>query len=328
MADLDRRSFLALTAAAASVPLLPVRALADARPDPALAPFLHGVASGDPLADRVVLWTRVTPDRPPASIPVRFVVARDPELRDVVATGAAQATAERDHTVKVDVGGLSPRTTYYYAFVALGRRSAVGRTLTAPAAGQPVDRLRFAVATCAKYDVGFFNAYARIAEADVDAVLHCGDYLYESKTDSDVLPGREPTPETEIVTLEEYRARHAQYKTDPDLQRMHQQHPMVATWDDHESSNDSWVDGASSHDPEREGPWPVRKAVAQRVYDEWMPIRLPVPGDPTRIYRSSAYGDLADLVVLDTRLEGRSQQLQGLDGDQVITDPAVRDPAR
>lgn len=324
----DRRSFLTLAATAATLPLLPVRALADATTDPSQAPFLHGVASGDPLADRVVLWTRVSQDSSPASIPVRFVVGTDPDLRQVVASGDTPATADRDHTVKVDVTGLTPHTTYFYAFESLGRRSMVGRTRTAPSAGQAAPRLRFAVATCAKYDTGFFHAYARIAEADVDAVLHCGDYLYESPTDSDVLPGRTPVPETEVRTLAEYRTRHALYKTDPDLQRMHQQHPMIATWDDHESCNDSWIDGAANHDPETEGPWPVRKAASQKVYDEWMPVRLPVPGDPTRIYRQQPYGDLVDLVVLDTRLEGRSQQVQGLDSDQFVTDPAVADPAR
>jgi phosphodiesterase/alkaline phosphatase D-like protein len=326
--SLDRRRFLTLTAAAAAVPLLPVRALADTQPDPALAPFLHGVASGDPLSDRVVLWTRVTQPQPDAVVEVQWLVATDPGLQQVVTRGSAVAAPERDHTVKLDVAGLAPRTTYYYAFTALGRRSMIGRTLTAPAPGQDVNRLRFAVATCAKYETGFFHAYARIAEADVDAVLHCGDYLYESRMDSDTVGGRAPEPETEVRTLAEYRIRHALYKTDPDLQRVHQQHPMVATWDDHESANDSWVDGAAAHDPETEGPWPVRKAAAQQVYDEWMPVRLPVPGDPTRVYRQLPHGDLVDLVVLDTRLEGRSKQLEGLDGDQVIVDPAVADPAR
>ena len=325
---LDRRRFLggaAAVAASAAVPVS-VRSLAAAAPDPGLAPFLHGVASGDPLPDGVILWTRVAPPGPGAVVTVRWLVASDPQLRRVVRTGTAQARPGRDHTVKVDAGGLRPSTTYYYAFEALGRRSMVGRTRTAPADG--VERLRFAVATCAKYDNGYFNAYARIAEADVDAVLHCGDYIYEGATDSEAVSGREPRPATEVRTLAEYRQRYAHYRTDPDLQRLHQQHPMVATWDDHEASNDSWADGAASHDPETEGSWAARKAVAQRVYDEWMPVRLPDPADPARIYRRLGYGALADVVVIDTRLEGRSQQLEGLDGDTVVTDPRVNDPAR
>ena len=182
--------------------------------------------------------------------------------------------------------------------------------------------------TCAKYESGFFNAYACVAEADVDAVLHLGDYIYEGGTDSDGLPGRTPDPTTEIRTLSEYRRRYGQYHLDPDLQRMHQQHPVIATWDDHEASNDSWADGAANHDPASEGSWRARKHTAQRVYDEWMPIRLPQPGNPGRVYRQLPYGGLVDLVVIDTRLEGRSQQLEGLDGDQVIIDPRVADPAR
>ena len=159
-------------------------------------------------------------------------------------------------------------------------------------------------------------------------MLHCGDYFYEGGQDSEAPPGRETAPPTEVRTLAEYRQRHAHYKTDPDLQRLHAAHPMAATWDDHESSNDSWRDGAGNHDPATEGPWELRKAAAQRAYDEWMPVRLPVPGDPSRIHRRLGYGALVDLVLLDTRLEGRSQQLEGLDGDQVVTDPAVADPAR
>ena len=327
---LARRRFLGGAAAVAAGTAVPssVRSLAAAATDSALAPFLHGVASGDPLADRVVLWTRITPRSGDAVVPVRWIVALDPALRRVVRQGSTGAVAARDHTVKVDAGGLQPYTTYYYAFEALGRRSMVGRTRTAPADATAVARLRFAVATCAKYDNGYFNAYARIAEADVDAVLHCGDYIYEGATDSDAVAGREPRPATEVRTLAEYRARYAHYRTDPDLQRMHQQHPMVATWDDHEASNDSWAGGASSHDPETEGTWAARKAAAQRVYDEWMPVRLPNPVDPSRIYRRLGFGGLADLVVVDTRLEGRSQQLEGLDGDTVVTDPRVNDPTR
>jgi len=323
---LDRRTFLkGSAAAAAAVPLLPVRALADAEPDASLLPFVHGVASGDPLADRVVLWTRVTGGS--GDVPVRWVLARDPALSDVVASGATNARLERDHTVKVDPTGLSPATTYYYAFEALGKRSMVGRTKTAPSG--ETDRLRFAVASCSKYDQGFFNAYARIAEADVDAVLHLGDYIYEEANKDDAPGERFIDPRTEIYTLAEYRRRHAQYKLDPDLQRVHQQHPFVVTWDDHESANNAWFDGANRHDPAEHGPFAARKAVAQRVWDEWMPVRLPDPADPTVIYRALPFA-LADLVVIDTRLEGRSEQLPGRynDGEIFSEDPAAADPDR
>ena len=184
----DRRTFLSGAAAVTATAVLPVRALAAARTDPALAPFLHGVASGDPLADRVVLWTRVTTTRS-SDVPVRWVVARDAALRDVVRSGTAVARLARDRTVKVDVDGLPAGTTLWYAFEALGRRSPVGRTRTAAARGSGTDRLRYAVVTCAKWESGYFNAYARVAEADVDAVLHLGDYLYEGATDATRCPG-------------------------------------------------------------------------------------------------------------------------------------------
>jgi alkaline phosphatase D len=321
----DRRTFLGGAAALGAGTALRPTAASAASAATAETLFQHGVASGDPLPDRVVLWTRITSDD---DLPVTWTVALDPQLRQVVARGTARALAARDRTVKVDVGGLSPYTTYFYAFQARGSRSPIGRTRTAPAPGQDVGRLRFAVVTCSKYDNGFFNAYARIAEADVDAVLHCGDYIYEGPQDADAPPGRETSPPTEVRTLAEYRQRHAHYKRDPDLQAMHAAHPMVATWDDHESSNDSWVDGAGNHDPKTEGPWPTRKAVSQQAYDEWMPVRLPVPGDPSRIYRRIGYGALVDVVVIDTRLEGRSEQVRGLDGDQIILDPDVADPER
>ena len=322
MTALGRRALLGGAAAAVAATALRPAA---AQTAPGGPQFLHGVASGDPLPDAVVLWTRVTSDR---DVHVDWVVALDPDLRRVVRRGGTVATLERDRTVKVDVTRLSPSTTYWYGFTSRGVASPVGRTRTAPAAGDGTDRLRFAVVTCSKYDNGFFNAYARVAEADVDAVLHCGDYIYEGGTDADAPAGRATVPDREVRTLEDYRQRYAHYRTDPDLQRLHATHPMVAVWDDHESSNDSWVDGAGNHDPAEEGPWPTRKAASQRAYDEWIPVRLPVPGDTRRIYRRLPYGDLVDVVAIDTRLEGRSQQLTGLDSDQVVVDPRVDDPAR
>jgi alkaline phosphatase D len=322
----DRRTFLrraGLTGAAAV-------AVAAGLPRPAaaadddLAPFLHGVASGDPLADRVILWTRVTPPdgHDGAPIPVEWVVATDPELTAVVASGTVTAASERDFTVKVDPTGLAPFTYYFYAFRALGRTSLVGRTKTAPAAGQGVAHLRFGVVSCSNLTGGFFNAYARVADRDdLDCILHLGDYLYEYGNGDDrygpseLVGVRDHAPPHEYVTLADYRTRHAQYKLDPDLRRLHQLFPWIVTWDDHESTDNSHRDGANNHgnEPysnaaEATTTWAERKATAQRVYDEWLPIRS--SGDPAVIYRHLPFGDLADIIVLDTRLEGRNPQVE------------------
>lgn len=326
--NVDRRRFLrraglagaGAAALAAGLPRPPALA------DEALAPFVHGVASGDPQADRVMLWTRVTPPRP-QTVTVRWTVARDPALSDVVAAGTARTDGSRDHTVKVDATGLSPATTYYYAFEALGRRSLVGRTRTAPAGG--TDRLRLGVVSCSNYTGGYFNAYALLAQrADLDAIVHLGDYLYEYGNGTDrygpteLRGARDHRPSGETVTLAQYRTRHAQYKLDPDLRRCHQLFPFVTVWDDHESANDSWSGGAENHDGD-EGSWQRRKAESQRAYAEWMPTRTP---DPAVIYRSLQFGDLVDLIMLDTRLEGRDEQVGGFGA--TVTEEQLDDPDR
>lgn len=314
--SLDRRAFLARAglASASAVALTAVGARPAARADTSLEPFPYGVASGDPLADRVVLWTRLTPAAPSAVTPVTWRVYADADRTVEVASGRVTTDASRDHTVKVDVAGLDPATTYHYDFAAPdGRRSLLGRTRTAPAG--PTDRLRFGVASCANYEGGYFNAYARLAERDdLDAVLHLGDYLYEYGND-EYGPGsgigRSHQPPVEMVTLAQYRARHAHYKLDPDLRRLHQRVPFITTWDDHEITNDAWSGGAENHQPD-EGDYEQRKRHAARAYAEWMPIRLPDPDDPVRIYRSFAFGDLVDVLVLDTRIDGRDQQVGGV----------------
>ncbi|MEO8183073.1 MAG: alkaline phosphatase D family protein [Deltaproteobacteria bacterium] len=276
-------------------------------------PFEHGVASGDPLTDAVILWTRVTPRSADTTrISVEWRVARDPELTDVVARGNVDIDAEADFTVKLDVGSLQPATSYYYDFAALGVRSRVGRTRTLPR-GEP-QRARIAVVCCANYPAGFFNAYRLVAErADLDLVLHLGDYLYEygdGTLGDGAAIDRVPSPDREIVSLEEYRQRHAQYKRDPDLQEAHRQHPFIAIWDDHEVANNAYRDGAANHQPATEGDWGERKAAAMRAYFEWMPIRVRAPGETERVYRSFSYGDLFDLLLLDTRYE-RDGRLSG-----------------
>jgi alkaline phosphatase D len=304
--------------------------------------FEHGVASGDPLQDRVVIWTRVTPFDWEREVMVQWQVARDPAMRQVVAKGQVKTNVLRDFTVKVDVVGLRPAQTYYYRFIAAGpgssARSEVGRTRTLPQAEAPFARL--AVASCANLPMGLFNVYALIARrADLDAVLHLGDYLYEYANgtygDGTSLH-RVPVPDREIVSLIDYRQRHEQYKRDADLQAAHRQHPFICVWDDHEFTNNTWKDGADNHNPQRgEGDWPARKAAALRAYCEWMPIRESVP-DATqppddRIYRQFRFGGLADLLMLDTRLHGRDRQstASAVKGSGYpADDPEANDPSR
>jgi alkaline phosphatase D len=309
---LTRRGFLGQAAPWALLPLLP-RCDSDGEDstDIGESPFLHGVASGDPLADRVLLWTRVTPgEGEPEPIAVEWTIALDEDLDQVVSSGSTTTDANVDYTLKVDALGLAAGTTYYYQFEALGRKSQVGRTKTLPQGS--VERLSVAVVSCANYPAGYFHAYRLLAERDeLDLVLHLGDYLYEygNADYGDGTPiGRVPDPVHENVTLDDYRRRHAQYKQDADLQALHLAHPFVAVWDDHEVANDAWRDGAQNHQPETEGDYAARKAAAFQAYFEWMPVRLPDPGEPTRVFRSVRIGDLADLILLDTRHFARDLQ--------------------
>jgi alkaline phosphatase D len=251
-------------------------------------------------------------------------------MRNVVATGEMSTDASRDHTVKVDVSGLDPGTWYFYEFEALGATSIVGRTKTAPVR---TSRLRFGVVSCSNYQGGFFNAYALLARReDLDAVIHLGDYIYEYGNGDDrygpgvgeLASARDHQPDTEPVSLADYRLRHANYKLDPDLRRLHQLYPFIVTWDDHESTNNSHREGAENHDPETEGDWDLRKAAAQRAYAEWMPIRV---DDPSRIYRTLRYGDLADIIVMDTRLDDRDPEI-GTFGATIVSGAELDDPAR
>lgn len=288
---------------------------------PQLAPFYHGVAAGDPLSDRVIIWTRVTPNTPtqPGEIlSVNWRVASDVDMNNIIATGSASTSSTRDYTVKVDVTGLNPKTCYYYDFSYDGTNSLIGRMKTAPT--NNADSVRFAVVSCSDYENGYFNAYASIVERnDIDAVIHLGDYIYEYVASAGV-DGRIVVPENEIVTLSDYRTRYSHYRLDTDLRNVHQQYAFITVWDDHETANNSWKDGAENHTEGTEGTWSARKSSGKQAYFEWMPVREQ-SADTTRLYRKITYGNLLNLYMLDTRLEGREEQLGA-------TDAATNDPDR
>lgn len=307
MPPVSRRDLLKAAAAASLVPLL--SACGESGSPPAEVPtsggqFLHGVASGDPLSDAVILWTRLTPDDPAAQeLPVDWLLSLDPELSQVVQRGTALARASSDYTLKLDVRGLSPGQTYYYRFQSGMQRSAVGRTRTAPVGA--VESLRLGVVTCGDYARGLFNAYRRVAEReDLQAVLHLGDYIYENGRLEDVRP---QVPPYEIVSLADYRLRYATLRGDADLQELHRQHPMIWVWDDHELANNAWKGGAEAHDPTTQGDFFARRAAAFQAAHEWMPIRTPDRADLARIYRRFLFGDLVDLLMIDARQVGRDQ---------------------
>ncbi|WP_338695624.1 alkaline phosphatase D family protein [Streptomyces sp. Q6] len=331
-----RRRTVVKAAAASAVLAVPLAAAATAHAAEAPA-FLHGVASGDPLPDGVLLWTRVTPT--PEAVPgsgqgpdvqVDWEIAEDSAFRTVVGRGTTTASATSDHTVKADVRGLRPATAYYFRFSIGDVRSPTARTRTAPAADASAAGLRFGVVSCANWEAGYFSAYRHLAaRSDLDAVFHLGDYLYEYKTGEypaaayTVRPHR---PAHEIVTLADYRTRHGAHKTDDDVRALHAAHPLIAIWDDHEFANDAWSGGAENHTPGGEGDWAARRQAAKQAYFEWMPVRASTAGT---VYRRLRFGNLADLHLLDLR-SFRSQQ-SGVgsgdvdDADRTITGRAQLD---
>lgn len=284
--------------------------------------FAHGVASGDPTANGVVIWTRVS-GITDALVAVQWIVATDQSLTDIVARGTAASSAAVDWTVHVDVAGLAPGTEYFYGFQVGDRRSIVGRTRTLP--GPDPDQVRFAFVSCAKFNAGYFNVYRRLAERDdIDFVLHLGDYIYEASNTppknqtpgADI--GRPFDPLGECRTLDDYRRRYAQYRLDPDVQAMHAAHPMIASLDDHEFADGAWRGGSDNHDEDRDGPWAQRRAAAFRVRWEWLPARMPDRSDPERVFRSIRIGDLAELFLIDYRSRR----------DKTVAGPGMDDPAR
>ncbi len=281
--------------------------------------FLHGVASGDPLSDRVIIWTRVsglTENSGPVS--VSWSVATNQAMTDVIANGEAETSSERDWTVHVDVAGLRPATNYWYVFETGGNKSSIGRTRTARAIDDPGE-IRLGVVSCAAWPGGFFTAYRQLAKRDIDLVVHLGDYIYESFREDH----RDHDNPAASSTLEDYRGRYRQYRKDADLQAMHQRHPIATVWDDHEVAGNAWANGASSHNPSSHGPWQKRRSNAMQAYFEWLPVRRADPDKPERIWRSLPLGSAAELLLIDTRHDGRDQQVDDSNPDplQAIDDP-------
>ena len=304
----NRRRFLAGASATLGVLALrgyPVLAAAATH-------FTHGVASGDPLADRVILWTRVLPGSGAAErLDVAWEIATDEAFQQIISSGATTTDSDTDYTVKVDAAGLTPASQYFYRFSSQGVYSVTGRTRTLPEAG--VESLRLAVLSCSNYPQGYFNVYKEVANRPCDAVLHLGDYIYEYAQGGYANPlmlelGRNVQPENEIVSIEDYRMRYGLYRTDEDLQAAHQNHPFICVWDDHEITNNTWQTGAENHN-EGEGAFDARRRAAIQAYHEWLPIRGQGTLEEGIIYRSFEFGDLATLIMLDTRLVGRDQQL-------------------
>ncbi|MET8681744.1 alkaline phosphatase D family protein [Streptomyces sp. NPDC004647] len=324
-------------AAAASAALIPLATAPRAVAAEAAPAYLHGVASGDPLPDGVLLWTRITPTAEAIpgsgkgpSVKVGWQIAEDKSFGRVVADGSTTAEAASDHTVKADVRGLRPATDYFFRFTVDGVQSPVGHTRTAPAHDDAAHAVRFGVVSCANWESGWFSSYRHLAaRTDLDAVLHLGDYIYEYR--SGEYPAqryvvRPHAPQHEITTLADYRTRHGNYKTDADLQALHATHPVVAIWDDHEFANDAWSGGAQNHTPGAEGEWAQRMAAAKQAYFEWMPVRTSTAGTT---YRRLRFGKLADLHLLDLRTFRSQQSTVGNGGvddpDRTITGRAQLD---
>ncbi len=287
--------------------------------------FQHGVASGDPLHDRVILWTRLSlPDLQDQH--VSWELSADRDFRYVIASGSATASIDNDHTLHVDATGLEPGRRYYYRFHALGQISPTGHTRTLPLSN--ASRLRFAQVSSARYNLGYFNAYARIADraerGDLDFLLHLGEYICElpnasapSQSGANDI-GRSLHPLYECKTLEDYRTRYSQARLDPDAQRMHASLPVIATVDEHDMAEGAWRSGAACHDETRDGSWDERVRNSLRARAEWLPIRLREPDDELRVFSAVHVGKLVDLFILSTRT----------DRDQPVPAPHLHDPDR
>lgn len=267
--------------------------------------FLHGIASGDPLQNNIILWTRISYARI-YDARVEWEIAENNTFTKGVQKGTRTVSAAQDFTVKIDVDALKPGTQYYYRFRYNKVYSPVGTTRTLPASLDG-EAFELAVVACNNWEDGYFNAFRFLAEKEtVDLVLHLGDYIYEYKSGEYGNPasGRTNMPLHEILTLSDYRQRYAHYRTDADLQRLHQLKPMIAVWDDHELANDAYVDGAKNNQP-GEAVWSDRKAAAMKAYFEWMPVRA---SSPIELARNITIGKDISLLLMDQRLTGRTIQ--------------------
>ena len=280
--------------------------------------FTHGVASGDPTTSAVILWTRAVPADNDDSGYVRWQIATSPDFNSPLRDGVAKTTRNNDFTVKIDVQDLPAGRSFYYRFFTSENRSVTGTTSTL--ATGVIDKLKFAIFSCANYPAGYFNAYKAAAEdSEVDVVLHLGDYIYEypkggyatanaEAIGRDFMPGNEG----ELLTLKDYRLRYATYRQDNGLQLLHQRKPFIAIWDDHEIANDTYMSGAQNHSAD-EGDFFARRTAAIQAYYEWLPIRPPMGDGNPQIYRSFEFGNLVNLYMLDTRVIGREKQLNMAD---------------
>lgn len=284
-----------------------------------MAPFYHGVASGDPTQSAVIIWTKLTLNSTyKKDVSVSYKVSETPDFKTVVKSAKVTTGLARDYTVKVDVTGLKENTVYYYCFYFKGKQSIIGQTKTL--ASNPSE-MNIAFAACSNYEWGYFTNYRFIAEnPKIDLVVHLGDYIYEYAPGGygDTTIGRKHVPAKEITTIDDYRTRYSQYRLDPDLQMAHQLKPFVTTWDDHEIANNAYVDGAQNHQ-DNEGDWCQRKNAGKQAYYEWMPVRETPENE---LYRAFQVGNLLNLVILDTRIAGRSAQVDS------ITDPHFADEDR
>ena len=316
--SVTRRDFLAMSAKGVGAAVISYGLMGCSSDDEDVsvnASFNHGIASGDPAHDAVILWTRVTPEIE-GDVKVTWQVATDEAFKDIVTNGAMVTSASRDYTVKIDAVGLDSGKTYFYRFSTPNQTSIVGKTRTLPEGA--VTSVKLAVMSCANFPAGYFNVYELAAQQDsLDAVVHLGDYIYEYArggyaSEHAAELNREVLPANELLSLGDYRIRYGQYHSDASLQKLHAKVPFITVWDDHEVANDTWRDGAENHN-EGEGDFDQRKDAALQAYFEWLPIRPWRDGNHKEIYRSFSYGDLVDLHMLDTRLLARDKQLDYAD---------------
>lgn len=346
--SLTRRTFVSGSAVSAAVMLgtgsIPAEAISTLGAKPLSDyPFTLGVASGDPLPNSVVLWTRLAPaplapdglgGMPARPVKVRWQVAEDPSFRRVVKSGTVTATPALGHSVHPEVWGLRPGRDYWYRFETAGEVSPVGHTRTAPAYGAKVGELAFAFASCARWDQGYYTAYRHLAEEDVDVVFHLGDYLYEYGINATGGARHVPVDSSfagETTDLARYRLQYGLYKSDPDLMAAHAAHAFVVAPDDHEVEN-NWADETPEESSQSKGElWLPRRTAGFQAYYEHLPFRasaLP-DGPDMQIYRQLRYGDLVDFNVLDTR-QYRDNQAYGDGSDPASPEltPDIYDPSR